>query len=119
MERPVASSASMLLQPCTSRAPYPTRSPSGPSNASEIPTRRAAAAPPRTQMTNCYTRERTPGGVAELADAPDLKSGGREVVWVRVPPPLLRRSPANKHFLARTKETPSIEPGGLAAMRQH
>jgi hypothetical protein len=28
-------------------------------------------------------------GVAELVDAPDSKSGGRKVVWVRVPPPAL------------------------------
>src|SRR5215211_2892467 len=104
MERPVASSASMLLQPCTSRAPYPTRSPSGPSNASEIPTRRAAAAPPRTQMTNCYTRERTLGGVAELADAPDLKSGGRKVVWVRVPPPLLDQSSCKTREYEKSRE---------------
>jgi hypothetical protein len=27
--------------------------------------------------------------VAELVDAPDSKSGGRKVVWVRVPPPAL------------------------------
>jgi hypothetical protein len=26
-------------------------------------------------------------GVAELADAPDSKSGGRKAVWVRPPPP--------------------------------
>jgi hypothetical protein len=26
-------------------------------------------------------------GVAELADAPDSKSGGRKAVWVRFPPP--------------------------------
>lgn len=31
------------------------------------------------------------GGMAELADATDLKSVGRKVVWVRVPlPPPLR-----------------------------
>jgi uncharacterized protein len=28
-----------------------------------------------TRMPSCYTPDRTPGGVAELADAPDLKSG--------------------------------------------
>jgi hypothetical protein len=28
-----------------------------------------------------------PAGVAELADAPDSKSGGRKAVWVRFPPP--------------------------------
>jgi hypothetical protein len=44
-------------------------------------------------MASCYTPDRTPGGVAESADAPDLKSGGRKVVWVRVPPPLLDRIP--------------------------
>ena len=30
-------------------------------------------------------------GVAELADAPDSKSGDRKVVWVRVPPPVPRK----------------------------
>jgi hypothetical protein len=43
-------------------------------------------------MASCYTPDRTPGGVAESADAPDLKSGGRKVVWVRVPPPLLSQN---------------------------
>jgi hypothetical protein len=43
-------------------------------------------------MTSCYTPNRIPGGVAESADAPDLKSGDREVVWVRVPPPLLAKN---------------------------
>jgi hypothetical protein len=43
-------------------------------------------------MASCYTPDRTPGGVAESADAPDLKSGGRKVVWVRVPPPLLAKN---------------------------
>ena len=33
----------------------------------------------------CYFRGRP--GVAELADAPDSKSGGRKAVWVRPPPP--------------------------------
>ena len=44
------------------------------------------------RMTSCYTPDRIPGGVAESADAPDLKSGGRKVVWVRVPPPLLAKN---------------------------
>ena len=29
----------------------------------------------RTRMSSCYTPDLTPGGVAESADAPDLKSG--------------------------------------------
>src|SRR5271165_3827533 len=36
-------------------------------------------------------------GVAELADAPDSKSGGRKAVWVRPPPP----GPYTLKFCAR------------------
>ena len=54
-------------------------------------------------MTSCYTPDRIPGGVAESADAPDLKSGGRKVVWVRVPPPLLADHLQNQdHFANRS-----------------
>jgi hypothetical protein len=35
-------------------------------------------------MLTCVNLE---AGVAELADAPDSKSGGRKAVWVRFPPP--------------------------------
>src|ERR671913_950621 len=40
-------------------------------------------------FVHCYTVEVLHAGVAELVDAPDSKSGGRKVVWVRVPPPAL------------------------------
>ena len=52
-------------------------------------------------MANCYTRGLTTGGVAESADAPDLKSGGRKVVWVRVPPPLLDQGSFRGTFFDR------------------
>ena len=70
-------------------------------------------------MTSCYTPDRIPGGVAESADAPDLKSGGRKVVWVRVPPPLLEQSSCKRVlFPTDVKEPPASKPGALAAMRQ-
>jgi hypothetical protein len=40
-------------------------------------------------FVHCYNVEVLHAGVAELVDAPDSKSGGRKVVWVRVPPPAL------------------------------
>src|SRR5215203_190215 len=47
--------------PYTSRAPSRTASPYGPSSASSIPTRKAAAAVRKTRMTSCYTPDRIPG----------------------------------------------------------
>jgi hypothetical protein len=75
MQPAAASSASTLSRPYTSLGPSPILWPNGPSSASTIPTRKAAAAVRRMQMTSCYTPDRIPGGVAESADAPDLKSG--------------------------------------------
>ena len=45
----------------TSRAPSRIPSPNGPSSASTIPTRKAAAAVRRMRMTSCYTPDRIPG----------------------------------------------------------
>ena len=44
-------------------------------------------------------------GVAELADAPDSKSGGRKAVWVRFPPP----APPSAASLARHSADESCE----------
>src|SRR5215210_8697452 len=45
-------------------------------------------------------------GVAELVDAPDSKSGGRKVVWVRVPPPAQHKFPAKAAKTQLAKEVP-------------
>ncbi len=41
--------------------------------------------------------------MAELVDAPDSKSGGRKVVWVRVPPPA-RECRVSRRFLSPAEE---------------
>ena len=69
-------------------------------------------------MTSCYTPDRIPGGVAESADAPDLKSGSYEGVWVRVPPPLLANYLQNGTFTQMAESPRTRLPGALAAMRQ-
>ena len=52
-----------------------------------------------------------------MADAPDLKSGGREALWVRVPPPLPRESPANRHKILVLKRIPSLVAEGCGSSR--
>ena len=47
---------------------------------------RARQETPRTEPATILGVSELPG-VAELADAPDSKSGGRKAVWVRPPPP--------------------------------
>src|ERR687897_632654 len=57
-------------------------------------------------FVHCYTVEVLHAGVAELVDAPDSKSGGRKVVWVRVPPPAQHRFPAKTAKTQPAKEEP-------------
>src|SRR5215217_3691833 len=67
-------------------------------------------------LTGCvhwYNVEVLQAGVAELVDAPDSKSGGRKVVWVRVPPPAQAIFPANEYFFLRTPESPQHRVRGL------
>ena len=48
-----------------------------------------------------------------MVDAPDSKSGGREAVRVRVPPPVLTQSPAKQRRIAGKAGGPALVPGLL------
>ncbi|MDX6382242.1 MAG: hypothetical protein QOI57_3266, partial [Rubrobacteraceae bacterium] len=54
-----------------------------------------------------------PAGVAESVDAPDSKSGEGNLVWVRVPPPALVKSPAKRQLFIRAEESLRTQCRGL------
>src|SRR5271156_5844047 len=60
-------------------------------------------------------------GVAELADAPDSKSGGRKAVWVRPPPPgpllYLRPGPRRVQFQLAFVNSNTAQSAGIAKGR--
>jgi hypothetical protein len=69
-------------------------------------------------MANCYTPDRTTGGVAESADAPDLKSGSFSECGFESHRPYWRIN-LQKSTFTQMAESPRIRlPGALAAVRQ-
>ncbi len=69
-------------------------------------------------MASCYTPGLNPGGVAESADAPDLKSGSFRSVGSSPTAPTDPKLLQNNTFFIDGKEPPASRPGASAAMRQ-
>ena len=65
-------------------------------------------------MTSCYTPDRIPGGVAESADAPDLKSGSFGSVGSSPTAPT-NELPAKEHFYTDGRKPPVIGFGGFGS----